>query len=125
MDSNKIKIFNAFDLQSCLSEDSLNIQEMINYAEHRFQDILMIYGCADHNQQCLLQRGLHKERSLLCPHIPCGIHMESMSFQMEYILAGIPAILVIPIHLESIWNDVESMWIPCGIWSPPDSDANQ
>jgi hypothetical protein len=61
MDSNKIKIFNAFDLQSCLSEDSLNIQETINYAEHRFRDILMIYGRADHNQQRLLQRGLHKE----------------------------------------------------------------
>ena len=48
-------------------------------------------------------------------HIPYGIHVESMSFHpfhMEYVLAGIPAILVIPFHMESIWNDMESMWIP-------------
>ena len=61
MASKQLKIFKPFDLQSCLSEDSLNIQETINYAEHRFRDILMIYGRADHNRQRLLQRGLHKE----------------------------------------------------------------
>jgi hypothetical protein len=36
--------------------------------------------------------------------IPCGFH----TFHMEYVLAGIPLILVIPFHLYSIW-------IPCGM----------
>ena len=44
-------------------------------------------------------------RSLLSPHIPHGIHM-------EYVLAEITAISAIPSHLESMWNVMDSMWIP-------------
>ena len=57
-------------------------------------------------------------RSLPCPHIPHGIHMESMwipcgfhvipggfhPFHMEYVLAGIPLIFLLPFHFDSIWN---------------------
>ena len=31
---------------------------------------------------------------------------------MEYVLAGITAISAIPSHLESMWNVMDSMWIP-------------
>jgi hypothetical protein len=53
---------------------------------------------------------------------PCGIHDIPDGFHpfhMEYVLAGIPAILVNPFHLESIWNVMESI-IPYGIsiWNP-------
>jgi hypothetical protein len=42
---------------------------------------------------------------------PCGIHIIPSGFHqfhMEYVLAGIPLILVIPFQLHSIW-------IPCGM----------
>ena len=62
------------------------------------------------------------ERSLLSPHIPCGIHVESMSFQMDsthsiwnmFWLVSQPfwSFHSTNFHLESIWNDMESMWIP-------------
>jgi hypothetical protein len=54
---------------------------------------------------------------------PCGIHVIPDGFHpfhMEYCLVGIPAILVIPFHMESIWNIRESMQIPSfnSIWNP-------
>ena len=36
--------------------------------------------------------------------IPDGFHL----FHMEYVLGGILAILVIPSHLESTWNSMDS-----------------
>ena len=71
---------------------------------------------------------------LYSPHVfhmesiwnPSGIHLipEGFhSFQMEYILAGIPLFLVIPFHLYSTWNGQipsgMSIWIPSPFhWIP-------
>ena len=46
---------------------------------------------------------------------PCGIHIIPGGFHpfhMEYVLGEIPAILVIPFHLYSTWNTMNSTWIP-------------
>ena len=55
--------------------------------------------------------------SLCIPHrihlIPDGFH----SFQMEYILAGIPLFLVIPFHLYSIWNGQTPSGFHHSIWN--------
>jgi len=60
----------------------------------------------------------YNEVFTLPPHstwIPCGIHVIPDGFHpfhMEYVLGEISAILVIPSHMESTWNDMDSMRIP-------------
>ena len=60
----------------------------------------------------------YEEVFTLPPHStwnPCGIHIIPGGFHpfhMEYVLGEIPAILVIPFHLESILFHVDSMHIP-------------
>ena len=65
-----------------------------------------------------------RSRSLPCPHIPHGIHVESMSFQMDstHSIWNMFWVKSQPFWLfHSIWNPLEMIWIPCGfhhsIWN--------
>ena len=42
--------------------------------------------------------------------------MESMTFHIDSRWDGMAEMAVIPAKTYFIWNDMESIWIPCGIW---------
>jgi hypothetical protein len=108
MSSNQIKIFKAFDLQSCLSKDCLDIQEMINYAENRFRDILMVFGRSGHEKQRLLQKGLYKELVSLPIHVIVAFKYEKpKEFILSYVgtAAAIGQVIDIPVIIRSLARD--------------------